>query len=237
MPKLYLSSTLLSDDHLVAGFSTRFGGDDQAGLALGVGLASPLYMVTQVHGSAVVEIGGEEPVEEVRCIEADALITRAPGVTLAVRTADCVPLLLASGGGEGAIAVAAVHAGWRGVVAGVIKAAVEALISEGSAASELRAAIGPAIDPCCFEVHEDVAEELATAVGHREIILERGRGARPHVDLRGAALWSLVDAGLCRERVEVVGPCTKCSPELLHSYRREGGGVGRQLSFIQISNL
>jgi len=191
-------------------------------------------MVTQVHGAGVVEVAGDERPEVVERIAADALVTSAPGVALAVRTADCVPVLLAVEG-PGVARVAAVHAGWRGVVAGVIPAAVLALTAGGLATTAVRASIGPAIDGCCFEVHPDVSEALVAATGRREIVIVRGPGSRPHVDLRRAARWSLLSAGLLAEHIDLVGPCTRCAASAFHSYRREGGGRGRQLSFVVIS--
>lgn len=235
MKAFSFASSLLADAGVAAAFSTRYGGDDLHGLAHDTGFsASRLYMATQVHGAVVIEISGRESVDEVRSVKADALVTSTPGIALAVRTADCVPVLLAAkvGGHSGSRVVAAVHAGWRGIVAGVIPAAVGVLTERGAKTSDLYAAIGPAIDPCCFEVQGDVAETLAQAVGRREIIIERGDGAKPHVDLRAAAFWSLQTSGLRREQVEVVGPCTRCAAELFHSYRREGGGVGRQFSVV-----
>lgn len=232
-----LSSSLLADSGVMALFSTRYGGDDLEGLARDSGFStSRLYMATQVHGAVVIEISGQELVDEVREAEADALVTSTHGIALAVRTADCVPVLLAARGGglPGSQVVAAVHAGWRGIVAGVISAAVRVMNERGVRASEICAAIGPAIDPCCFEVQGDVAETLARAVGRREIIVEGNDGAKPHVDLRAAVLWSLLTSGLRREQVEFVGPCTRCATELFHSYRREGGGLGRQFSVISI---
>jgi YfiH family protein len=219
----------------VAGFSTRAGGDDPGALARAAGFPlGRLYMVTQVHGSRVVEVRGDEDPAAVRTEPADALVTRAPGVALAVRTADCVPVLLSCVAGPGgAPVVAAVHGGWRGIVAGVIPAAVARVAAlAGAPASSLRAAIGPAIGPCCFEVDETVATTLAAAVGRPEVVVDRGATARPHVDLGRAARWALLGAGVAPEHVEAVGPCTRCAASLLHSYRRDGSRQGRQLSFV-----
>ena len=236
--ELYFPSRSLSTGAVVAGFSTRGGGDDPLALARAAGFSlERLFMVTQVHGARVVEVGADDDPSALRAQAADALVTRAPGVALAVRTADCVPVLLSSAP-PGPQVVAAVHGGWRGIVAGVIQAAV-ALTAElaGAPAATLRAAIGPAIGGCCFEVDAGVAETLAAAVGRREVVVERGAGAegKPHVDLVRAARWSLLGAGLDRDRVEVVGPCTRCAASLLHSFRREGQGRGRQLSFVWMS--
>lgn len=218
---------------VLAGFSTRAGGDDPEALAGEAGFdPGRLFMVSQVHGKAVVRVGlGDDP-SRIRQIQADALVTDLPGLALAVRTADCVPVLLWDPRGR---AVGAAHAGWRGLVAGVVDAAVEA-VSElaGCAASELSAAIGPAIDACCFEVGEEVAEEVALAAADPAVVVRRDGAPRPFVDLRRAAALRLSAAGLGAARVETVGPCTRCSEGLLHSYRREGPRSGRQVAFVAL---
>ncbi|NIM02494.1 MAG: hypothetical protein GTN89_17090, partial [Acidobacteria bacterium] len=117
--------------------------------------------IRQVHGSTVVratEIGPEG-------VEADAIWERAERLEdrhLAVRTADCVPILLATRDGE---IVSAVHAGWRGTASRIVARTVETLTGQGRAAEELIAAIGPSIGPCCYPVAPDVADRVARASG------------------------------------------------------------------------
>ena len=232
MDPLYLPSELLTSSRVIAGFSTRAGGDDEAALAASAGLdPTRLFMVTQVHGRTLVEVGSDDRTERICPTEADALVTTTPGTAVAVRTADCVPVLLADPAGS---AVAAAHAGWRGLVAGVIEAAVEAVVRRSGlpSAGSLVAAIGPAIDHCCFEVGEEVAEEIVTAVGTEEIVHRPEGAPRPYVDLRGAARLRLRGAGLLDGTIELVGPCTRCASDLLHSYRRDGPRSGRQVSFV-----
>jgi len=234
MDPLFLPSSLLSNDRVIAGFSTRGGGDDEPALAGAAGFDHDrLFMVTQVHGRELVDVGSEDLPRRIRTIEADALVTSTPGVTVAVRTADCVPVLVADPQGR---AVAAAHAGWRGLVAGVIEAAVAAVAerSEQAPAGALVAAVGPAIDPCCFEVGEEVGEEIAAAVGTTEVVAHRPGAPRPFVDLRRAAVLRLRASGLADEHIELVGPCTRCEADLLHSYRREGPRSGRQVSFVAL---
>jgi hypothetical protein len=228
----YLPSRLLGSDAVVAGFSTRRGGDDLAALAADAGFdLDRLYMLTQVHGARVVEVAGDEGVARVRAVEADALVTAARGVAVAVRTADCVPVLLADDRGH---VVAAAHAGWRGLVAGVIGRAVEVLCRRaGAEPAGLVAAVGPAIDACCFEVGDEVARQIARAVGNESATAAGPRG-RPHVDLRRAAALSLAAAGVAPSRIELVGPCTRCAASHFHSYRRAGAGQGRQVSFVAL---
>jgi len=197
------------------GFGTRFSEDwpDQ----------ERLVMLRQIHSNRVVRVGGA--LKAGRIGEGDALITNQPGILIGVRTADCVPILLVDVARR---AVAAVHAGWRGVVGEVAIRTVEALQREyGSQPSELRAAIGPAIGQCCYEVGPEVASRLRPWFPERDD-LER----RTHVDLGEANRRQLMAVGLLAERIISGAPCTFCTPGL-YSYRREGG-YGRMISAIGV---
>ena len=146
--------------------------------------------------------------------ETDGLVSATPGVGLGVLAADCLPVLLA-----GDAAVGVVHAGWKGVVGGILGAAVAAL-SEVPGGTAPVGVIGPSIGPCCFEVGPEVAahfEELWP-----EVVIAGGDGRR-HVDLGGAAVAALDAAGV--PGVEILGPCTRCGTGFF-SHRR--GDVGRQ---------
>lgn len=182
-----------------------------------------LFTAHQVHGATVAVIGGDD--QPAACAErdADALVTDVAGVALGVGTADCVPILLADGEGR----VAAAHAGWRGTLADVAGAAVEALVALGARRERLRAALGPSICPACFEVGPEVAEQFASVAG----VVDR-TGARPHVDLRLANRSFLERAGLAPEAIDDRPPCTMCDAERFFSYRRDGGGIGQHLAFI-----
>lgn len=169
----------------------------------------------QVHGAAVVEA---QPGE---CGEADALVTSRAALALEIATADCVPVLLAGGN-----CVAAVHAGWRGIAAGVVPATARRM---GNAA-DLTAWIGPAIGPCCYEVGEDVAHAVAAASTHG--VVRGGRRGRPHLDLQLAVETQLRAAGW--SRVRVVRRCTACESDWLWSYRRDGPAAGRNLALIRL---
>jgi hypothetical protein len=232
-------------DGVAHGFSTREGGvstgryatlnlggkwgDDPARVAqnrqrlaeAGGFELSRLHTARQVHGARVVVVGELQP-DAVALEEADALVTRLPGVVLGVYTADCVPMLLSDGDGR----VAAAHAGWRGTVLGVAAAAVEALVSIGAARERLRAALGPSICARCFEVGDEVAAEFARVAPAAVV---RGAG-KPHVDLWIANRALLAAAGVAQ--VDAAPPCTMCEPERFFSFRRDGGQIGQQLSFI-----
>lgn len=195
-----------------------------AGRALSGGLAKAVARVEsppvaaawlrQVHGATVVEARAGA------CGEGDALVSAQPGLALAVVTADCVPVLLAARG-----RIAAVHAGWRGIVAGVVPAALARL---PGAAAERVAWLGPAIGPCCFEVEERVADEIAAATSGA-VIVPRPAGWRPHVDLWRAVCEQLADGV---GEIRRLGLCTRCAGAGLHSYRRDGARAGRNLSWI-----
>jgi YfiH family protein len=125
--------------------------------------------------------------------------------------------------------VAAVHAGWRGTVAGVVAETVEALARLGVRPEEIIVAIGPMIERCCFEVGEDVAQTIAAAGSVGESVIDRGY-AKPHVDLRAVLVAQL--GALDVSNITHVSGCTQCRPDTFHSYRRDGKSGGRMLSAI-----
>lgn len=162
-----------------------------------------------------VQDGAETPV-------GDALWTDREGLALSVVTADCVPLLLAGGG-----QVAAVHAGWRGIVSGVVIAALERFTGPRT---RLRAWIGPAIGGCCYEVGEQVAARVSAASSPRIVTRPHGPARRPHLDLALAVALQLEAGGV--SKIDRIGECTHCEEDLLWSYRREGPGKGRNVALI-----
>ena len=159
----------------------------------------------QVHGPDVVRAGG-------RGIEADAIWSDEPDEPVMVVTADCVPVALVRLGGRPAVALA--HVGWRGLLAGVVPAAVAALGSR-----HVAAAIGPGIGPCCYEVGEDVSGAVRKAFGF-------GFSSDGHLDLPGAVERALRNAGCVR--IDRLDECTSCHSERYFSHRRDKGLTGRQ---------
>lgn len=186
--------------------------------------------VSQVHGTALVEVSGRWTRADA-AVEADAVWTEQPGVAVAVRTADCAPVLLAAYRADRPVAVAAVHAGWRGACAGIVPAAVAALSGCGPA-EHMRAAIGPTIGPDRFEVGEEVVEAAAKALGRPPKTTPGPRG-RPLLDLPHLVEQQLLDAGLPPDHVDVLGLCTFNDPRFF-SHRRDAGRTGRHLSVIQM---
>jgi YfiH family protein len=177
--------------------------------------ATPLVAVTQVHGAAVLVLGANELPPP--GAEADGIVSARPDVLVGVHVADCVPVLLARADGR---LVAAVHAGWRGLVAGVIPRALERFAARdaGRPESPLVAAIGPCLSRERFEVGPEVTEAFERAELASSISRARA-GARARIDLRHAALLQLRAGGV--ERIDVSDRCTYEHATELWSYRRD----------------
>jgi len=188
-----------------------------------------LYVLSQVHGTASRTLTGVESFDEVVRSEGDVTLSRTPGVACGVRSADCVPVLVAD---PGTGAVAAIHSGWRGTVANAAAAGVGALRALLGREGQLVAAIGPHIQACCFEVGDDVAADLAGAAALGEAALIRAPGRKTRVDLRAIVRAQLEAAGVGAAAIDDVPGCTVCEPERFHSFRRDGARSGRMLSAI-----
>ena len=196
--------------------------------------ASKVAMVHQVHGHHVVVIRKGQQVSASRP-DADALISDASDIAIAVRAADCVPLLMAD---RTRGVVAAVHAGWRGTVARVAVAAIEALGREfGTRPEDLVVAIGPNIGACCYEVGSELVDAFAAA-GHERYLIDRwflspppARGSHDRsalsLDVARANVDQLILAGVPEEQVFPSGLCTAMHLDVLTSYRKEKEKAGR----------
>lgn len=197
----------------------------------GAGGAGPAAVtcVHQVHGDAVHVVATWEPPDE-----GDGLWTNRPGLPVAVRVADCVPLLLWD---PEAQAVAAVHAGWRGTALSIGVRAVEAGAALGVRPERLRVAIGPCISGARFEVGPDVVAGLkAAGLGEADLALRTGPRGRPHVDLRRANRVLLTRAGVLDVHIEDVGGCT-FDDRRYDSWRRDGPRAGRMRGIIGLAPL
>lgn len=177
--------------------------------------AGELAWLEQRHG---VEIVDARPGA---CGAADGLLVEGDGIAAVVVTADCVPVALLS-----ASRALLVHAGWRGIAGELPTLAARRLRALGEPARE--AWIGPSIGPCCYEVGEDVARAVAATAG--EACVRRGDGQRPRLDLRAAVAAQLRVAGV--ERIHRLDHCTRCRPDWLWSYRRDGAAAGRNLTLL-----
>jgi len=186
----------------------------------------------QVHGATVVRA------EEWRAShpepEADAVVASRPGAVVGVVTADCVPILLAASEGAG---VAAVHAGWRGLALGVVRAGVAALArSAGPGAPGVVAAIGPHIGACCYEVDAPVLDAIRAELGTAALASATPvRTDHWMLDLGALAALALERAGVPRASIGTAAArCTACDRERFHSYRRDGARAGRLVHFVAV---
>ena len=252
---LYLTAPTIPCRHA---FTTRIGGvstGDQAGLNLSVhkdgsfenvsenyrrlGEAtgidiSRLVRTKQVHGSAVRIVTAADAYDlsiEVPC-EADGLVTNEPGLALICYTADCVPVLLCD---DVHGVIAAVHCGWRSSVADILRVALEAMAALGAAPETTAAAVGPAIDRCCFEVGGEVIEAVEAYLGGDTAGLygpSDGGEGKYLLDLKAANARRLVQLGVPAASVAVSGDCTFCLPEKYWSHRYTHGKRGNQGALI-----
>ncbi len=187
----------------------------------------------QIHSAAVryvTEADCGRPAEP-----CDGFFTDSAGVLLMVRTADCVPILYTARRADGSPLIAAVHAGWRGTVAGIAAEAVRKLIGAGADISTVRAAIGQCIHDCCFEVREDFTHAVTEACGadfaSRHI---RAQNGKQYADLIGMNVEILQSAGLAQAQIDVSPYCTACQPDLFHSHRASHGKRGAMGAVIGI---
>ncbi len=207
--QVYRARALGRFEWLEHGFGTR--------RSLGIAAAGNLATLRQVHSTVCVAGGGRSG-----CLgEGDALVENIPGRLVGVKTADCLPILLADARLR---AVAAVHAGWRGTVNGIARRAVEAMGQQfGTRPQDIHAAIGPGILECCFEVGPEVAAQFGVAA------------AGPvKIDLVAPNRAQLTDAGVPANQIYAAHRCTMCGVEEFHSYRRDREQSGRMLSVIGV---
>jgi YfiH family protein len=248
---VYYASPLLEARGVPHAFSTRLGGkspppfdslnlgnpsgcdvqDDYARIyqnyhllqqTIGVGGRTRCW-VHQVHGGAVIDVGdGFES-----GVKGDAMVSEDATRILAVRVADCVPVLLSSDDGA---RVAAIHAGWRGVIAQIVPSTALRLRSRELAAP-IVAAIGPSISFEAFEVGPEVIEQFRQQFGDDAPVKTRGEG-KGHVDLRAAIAIQLRRCGIASDRIDISNRCTFRDADEFFSHRRERGVTGRMAALI-----
>ncbi len=254
-----LQSPLLRDAGFAHGFSTRIGGvssapfdtlnlqssranadldaserDAESNLlenrrrfakATGIDPSRPIAEVSQVHGCGVAT-----SVDALAARQFADAMTSAPGEGAAlIRIADCVPILV---GCNATGMVAAMHAGWRGVVAGVVGSGIAALLSRGAQRASLRAAIGPCIRTEQFEIGDEVTTAFSKA-GLREFITEfKQPSGKQHADLVKAVSMQLRGAGIAARNFDSGPPCTFEDPKRFFSFRRDGVRSGRLAAII-----
>lgn len=243
-----------SDICTAHGFSTRSGGvsrpvhlatmnlgrnlgDDPASVdenyrrfcrCIGVDPESVVY-TDQVHSADVVTVGAEDAGKSFTC---DGFVTAERGITLSVRTADCVPILFWHPRGV----IGACHAGWRGTVAHIQRETVRKMCELGADVDGIRCAVGAAIRLCCYEVGEDFVDAVRQTAGDElcDRFIARGKWEKPHADIVGMNVALLLEAGLKADNISVCGECTCCRPDVFFSHRASGGKRGVMAAMISL---
>jgi YfiH family protein len=233
-----LRSALLEREGFGHGFGTRRTAPEE--------FPSDIHILLQVHGERIVILtensesriqNSEEgqithqrlPDEPFRFDEGDAMVSNIPGVSMGIRTADCLPLLIAD---RVKGTAAAVHCGWRSLALGLAGKAVRVMtgIME-SKAGDLLAAIGPSIGPCCYEVGEEVKEAFSHFRSSDGLFVERDKSQ--YLDLASGVKTQLIMEGMTPETIDEIVGCTSCNPELFWSWRARKE-EGRMVSFITV---
>lgn len=184
----------------------------------------------QVHGDGVAEVSSPNQI----CGEVDALTSSSSLTPIGIITADCVPILLAKQDGS---QIAAIHAGWRGTHQRILYKLWEKLRSKGENPRHWKAAIGPCIGPCCYEVSEDLMSQFHSTFS--ALGISTAASKKRHLDLADINRQELAILGL--SSIDLIRACTRCAKSktdeyLFHSYRREGAGH-RQFSLIMIQTI
>jgi YfiH family protein len=230
-----LRSALLEREGFGHGFGTRRTAPEE--------FPSDIHILLQVHGEQVVVLSQypvpstQEPVEDLsvrglpdypfRFDEGDAMVSDMPGVSMGIRTADCLPLLIAD---RVKGTAAAVHCGWRSLALGLAGKAVRTMTQlMGSEGAHLLAAIGPSIGPCCYEVGEEVKEAFSHFRSSDGLFVERDKSQ--YLDLASGVKTQLIMEGMTPETIDEIVGCTSCNPELFWSWRARKE-EGRMVSFI-----
>jgi len=250
MPKPdFLHSNLLAQHHITAIFSERQGGIspppfDTLNLGLDLGDTTenvqknlahlahstqiPIpHRSQQVHGTDILRCRGDGIQHQ---HEADILITSEAGVSIAIRTADCLPILLVDP--QSKIA-AAVHAGWRGTTNQVAIIAIQAMQALGANPENILASLGPAIGPCCFEIDLNTAEQLSQSHPQAHTAISTTI-TNAHADIQAINRLQLLQSGILSQHIECLELCTACLNKRFFSWRRDKHLAGRQLSIVAL---
>ncbi|MCE9619977.1 MAG: peptidoglycan editing factor PgeF [Planctomycetes bacterium] len=256
---MWLRSPLLYREGFAHAFSTRLGGESPAPFdTMNLGIADApgesdrmervdgnwrkllgaagigdrtLVRARQVHGCAVLQADRAKDIVRAAppFVEGDALLTGDPKQALAIRVADCVPILIAD---ERTRLVAAVHAGWRGVIAQIVPETIRQMRERGSRPQDLRLAIGPCIRMGNFQVGAEVAQEFQRARLAECVAPDPGRTGHWRADLSGAIQLQAKAAGVSPVQIDDCLACTHENPGYFFSYRRDGARGGRLAAVI-----
>jgi len=201
----------------------------------GVGRSFWILSVKQVHGTDALVVDRALTSSDRFSGGWDALVTDQRGIMVAVRTADCVPVLMHDSKRK---IVAAVHAGWRGAVAGIVGKTIAVMESQfGTVPDHVQVSIGPSAGVCCYEVDQTVLDKLPKACPDYQRVVRGQRGGKAHLDLKMLIREQARNAGIQQNSITCVNLCTICHEDLFFSYRREGKVIGTMVSAIGLAPL
>ncbi|TAN42911.1 MAG: peptidoglycan editing factor PgeF [Nitrospirae bacterium] len=222
MPDSLVVPPNISGPNVSAFFTTKSSSADMNRL-LKISETEKAYVPIQKHTDKVVVVDHDlEPKI------ADAVITNRPRILIGVQVADCVPILMYDGKKK---VVAAVHAGWRGTAAGILKNTLNVMADRFySSPADIFVAIGPSIKGCCYQVGPEVVEGVKKSTGEGTYIIEKG--GKYCVDLAGANKRQALSCGIPEQNIRIAADCTFCLPEKYYSYRFAKGTTGRQYGLI-----
>jgi len=192
---------------------------------------SQFFMISQIHGDRIFVVDGlmdKDP--SPLPLQCDAVLTASKRVVIGIKTADCVPILLADRVRQ---VIGAVHAGWRGTALNIVAKSIRVMEERFSSRPEdILAAIGPAVGPCCYQVDEKVFSSSKGDGDWESAFRLCAENGRWMLDLPLANRGQMLKMGLLPENISCMGMCTSCRTDLFFSHRAEKGVTGRQLNFI-----
>ena len=241
MSAFVLSNFISSDEGVVHFFGTRtdpadlFSTVKVGQLTEGTPEFPRIASLKQVHGTDVRVFDQPSQVELQELTPGDALVTNQPNLLVLVRTADCVPILVADMKRR---VIAAIHAGWRGTLSGIVSKTLSVLQTQfDTRVNDVRVGIGPSIGVCCFEVDGPVMQPLRATVPFWEDVVEKaGTADKAMLNLKKLIAWQLAQCGIGETAISQVDSCTKCQPDMFYSYRREGRVNGTMMSGIMLKS-
>ena len=244
----------ISEQDHTKSLNLAFGRGDDDGIVLknleifanSVGFdAKNVVSMPQIHSDNIFKVGrldcGKGYFVREDLSSGDGYITDEKGVVLGIKTADCVPILFEAEKDGKIVAVGAVHAGWRGTVAGIAPKCVKMLCDNYDVDPEhIKAAIGPCIHKCCYEVGEDLRKEVKNGLGHsfaeRFVVPQVGMKNKYNCDLVGINRELILSSGVRSENIDALDLCTCCHPDLFFSHRFSSGVRGTMLNVIFVQN-
>lgn len=230
----YFTSQLLASTAVKHAFLGRFASDGELNTAVmeafGHGVED-VITIDQIHGNSVTVI--EKPIKEssfYKSIEGDAIVTALFNAPIAIRSADCMPILFYD---EKSFTIGAAHAGWRSTMDRVAIKTIETMQKEfGSNPKDIKAAFGPHIGPCCYAVEPFLMKRFDKAGLNLNAFHISDNSTK--LDLADANEYQLIEAGLSKENISIKAPCTSCNTDKFYSFRAEGDKTGRELSIIMM---